>query len=96
MITKEEFITAVPIDPEISGKIYDKLVEKFGSNSEQVETYLNNIIRRISNIVPPSQELYDCMIGNFMTLGRPVPSFSEYVDCYMQAEVSRLVQKINI
>jgi hypothetical protein len=94
MITREEFINSVPIDPENAGMCYNELVENFGSNSEQVENHLNTIIEGMSHIVPPSQELYNCMIGNLMTLGRTVPTFSEYVDDYMLGEVARLFRKI--
>jgi hypothetical protein len=41
MITREEFINSVPIDPENAGMCYDELVENFGSNSEQVENHSN-------------------------------------------------------
>jgi hypothetical protein len=47
MITKEEFIKSVPLDPEISGRSYDELMElikKNGSNIESAEKHLQNII----------------------------------------------------
>ena len=47
MITREEFIKSVPLDPEISGKTYDELMElvkKDSSSIESAEKHLKNII----------------------------------------------------
>ena len=47
MITREEFIKSVPLDPEMSGRSYDELMElvkKNGSNIESVEKHLKTII----------------------------------------------------
>jgi hypothetical protein len=46
----------------------------------------------LADIEIPSQELYDCMLGNWMTLGRSIPPYEEWSTKVRQSQLESNIE----